>query len=90
MFIELVIKSVTLVHGYDARNQEILEQIAHPEPVRKLVPLARIQSIGERYVLVASGFERQAYWEYVGDYEQLKRTLECAGTVCNAAGPRRA
>ena len=81
MFIELDVKRVLTVHGHDADNHEVVQEIAHAEPVRKLVPLSRVQSIGEQYVLVNSGFGRHAYWEYVGDYARLRGAIAAAGLL---------
>ena len=81
MFIELLIKGVTTLHGYDDRGNEILVESPHSEPVRKLVALSRVQSVGERFLLVNGAFGRQAYWEYVGSYQQVKADIEAAGLL---------
>jgi hypothetical protein len=84
MFIELLVKRVLTVHGYGADHQEVVQEIAHATPVRKLVPLSRIQSVGEQFVLVSAGFGRHAYWEYEGEYAQLRDAIGSAGLL---AGP---
>ena len=84
MFIELLVKRVLTVHGYDASHQEIVQELAHDTPVRKLVPLSRIQSVGEQFVLVSAGFGRHAYWEYEGEYAQLRGGIGAAGLLAGA------
>ena len=83
MFIELHLKAIITVHGFDADNRELREEASFTHPVRKIVPASRIQSIGERFVLVEARMGRQAYWEYVEDYDTLKARLETAGLLAS-------
>ncbi|WP_405207530.1 hypothetical protein [Aquimarina sp. LLG6339-5] len=74
-FIELTLQSHTIVHGFDARNQEIIEKVVVESPSKKLVSVDRILSISEKYILIKYAFDRIIYWEYLEDYENLKTML---------------
>lgn len=76
MFVEIDVTETIAWHGYDAEQKPLLEPQPPGPPVRKLVAVERIQSVGEDYVLVASGFGRYAYWRYAGGYETMKTRLE--------------
>ena len=80
-FIEVTVSNQIVWHGYDQLNQEIVEHVNDQKPQRKIVAVSRIQSISEKYILVASGFGRLAYWEYHDGYENLKQRLEMAGLM---------
>ncbi|SEL42379.1 hypothetical protein SAMN04487910_2413 [Aquimarina amphilecti] len=74
-FIELTLQNHTIVHGFDARNQEIVEEVIVKSPSKKLVSVDRILSISEKYILIQYAFDRIIYWEYLEDYENLKTIL---------------
>lgn len=65
-FIRLKVRAAFMVHGYDADNREIVEQIGEERFVEKLLRIERIQSISEKYLLVSASHGRVAYWEYEG------------------------
>ncbi|MDU1801253.1 MAG: hypothetical protein E6801_32425, partial [Pseudomonas aeruginosa] len=44
-FIRLKVRAAFMVHGYDADNREIVEQIGEVRFVEKLLRIERIQSI---------------------------------------------
>lgn len=48
-FIRLKVRAAFMVHGYDADNREIVEQIGEERFVEKLLRIERIQSISEKY-----------------------------------------
>ena len=52
-FIELTLKSHTIVHGFDARNQEIVEEVKVEKASRKLVAIERVLSVSENYIFLA-------------------------------------
>lgn len=80
-FISLHVRNALVMHGYDANNKEIIEEI-HGEPfVEKLIALERIQSVSERYLLVSSSHGRMLYWEYQGGMPELKEKLSDAGLL---------
>ncbi|MBM1108143.1 hypothetical protein JQC67_18470 [Aurantibacter crassamenti] len=73
-FIELRLGSHMISHGYDAKNKEILEEVASPFS-RKLVAVSRIKSVSEKYILTDYLDGRWVYWEYEGDFKILKKKL---------------
>lgn len=80
-FIRLKVRAAFMVHGYDADNREIVEQIGEERFVEKLLRIERIQSISEKYLLVSASHGRVAYWEYEGGLTALRRRLEQAGLL---------
>jgi hypothetical protein len=80
-FVRLMVRTAFVVHGYDADNHEVIEQVDETEYVEKLVRTDRIQSVSERYVLVTSSQGRMAYWEYDEELASLRTRLEGAGLL---------
>nr|WP_176605273.1 MULTISPECIES: hypothetical protein [Pseudomonas aeruginosa group] len=80
-FIRLKVRAAFMVHGYDADNREIVEQIGEERFVEKLLRVERIQSVSEKYLLVSASHGRVAYWEYEGGLAALRRRLEQAGLL---------
>jgi hypothetical protein len=74
-FIELSVRTAKVVHGYDAENHEITEEIHEPDFMRKLIRVDRIQSVSDQYILVTSAFNRVMFWEYEGTFEELRTRL---------------
>ncbi|WP_109852237.1 hypothetical protein [Aquimarina sp. AU58] len=74
-FIELTLKNHTILHGFDARNREVTEVVEVEEASKKLVAVKRILSISEKYILIKYAYDRVIYWEYVEDYETIKKML---------------
>ncbi len=74
-FIELTLKNHTIVHGFDARNQEITEEVQVSEASKKLVAIDRVLSVSEKYILITYAYDRIIYWEYEEEYAQVKRML---------------
>ncbi len=75
MFIELKLGSHTIVHGFDEANKEIIEKVKVDGFSKKIVAISRIKSISESFILTDYAEGRWIYWEYEGDYEQLKKAL---------------
>jgi len=74
-FIELAVRTATIVHGFDSDNKEIIESVNDPEFMTKLISVQRIQSIGEQYILITGSHGRVMYWEYDCDMLELKQRL---------------
>lgn len=74
-FIELTLHNHIIVHGFDARNQEITEEVAVEIPSKKMVSTDRILSVSEKYILIKYAFDRIIYWEYAEDYDSVKEML---------------
>lgn len=74
-FIELKLGSHQIVHGFDADNQEIIEEIKVEGFTKKLVNIDRVKSISEQFVLTDYAHGRWIYWEYEGGFEELKKIL---------------
>lgn len=80
-FIRLKVRTARIVHGFDAQNVEIVEEVNEEVYVTKLVAIERIQSISERYLLVSGGQGRLMYWEYKGGMDALAQRLAKAGLL---------
>ncbi|WP_299256712.1 hypothetical protein [uncultured Aquimarina sp.] len=74
-FIELTLKNHTIVHGFDASNQEITEEVTVASPSKKLVAVDRILSVSEQYILIKYAYDRIIYWEYLEEYNNVKTML---------------
>ncbi|MCX2679476.1 hypothetical protein OOZ15_05925 [Galbibacter sp. EGI 63066] len=74
-FIELSLGSHIIVHGYDQLNKEITEEVKSDRFSKKLVALSRIKSVSEKYILTDYLGGRWIYWEYEGDFEDIRKKL---------------
>ncbi|MEM7297678.1 MAG: hypothetical protein AAF391_05365 [Bacteroidota bacterium] len=74
-FVEIVVQNHLVSHGFDEKNQEILEEVNVEKPRKKLIRLDRIQSVSEKYILTSYGYGRLVYWEYEGSYNDMKQLL---------------
>lgn len=74
-FIELTIGNYIIVHGYDKKNKEIVEEIKVDLPSKKVIAVARIKSLSKKYILTDYIDRRWIYWEYEEDYEKIKKIL---------------
>lgn len=88
-FIRLKVRAAFMVHGYDADNREIVEQIGEERFVEKLLRIERIQSISEKYLLVSASHGRVAYWEYEGGLTALRRRWSRPDCSCREGPPLR-
>ncbi len=75
-YIELTLKNHTIVHGFDARNQEITEEVEVEKASKKLVAVDRILSVSENFILIEYAFDRIVYWEYMEEYDEVKQLLK--------------
>ncbi|WP_100609966.1 hypothetical protein [Confluentibacter lentus] len=74
-FIELTLGSYIISHGYNAKNKEMMESIASDTFSKKIIPISRIKSVSEKYILTDYVDGRWIYWEYKEDYNELKKLL---------------
>ena len=74
-FIELTLGSYIISHGYDSKNKEMMQHIVSEQFSKKMVPISRIKSISEKYILTDYVDGRWIYWEYKEDYDVLKKIL---------------
>ncbi|MEA5425853.1 hypothetical protein [Arcicella lustrica] len=74
-FIKLTTGNYLIVHGFDASNKEIVEEVTVPQKMVKIVAIERIQSISEKYILVTGSHGRLMYWEYEENFEDLQKQL---------------
>lgn len=74
-FIELTLQSHIIVHGFDARNKEITEEVTVDTPSKKVIAIDRVLSLSENYILIQYVYDRIIYWEYVEEYEDVKQLL---------------
>lgn len=74
-FIELTLGSYIVSHGYDDKNKEVLEHVNSKTFSKKIVPICRIKSISEKYILTDYVDGRWIYWEYAEDYNTIKELL---------------
>ena len=77
-FIEVEVQNHMILHGFDAENKEILEEVVVEKPLKKFLAVSRIQSVSEKYILTTYAFGRYVYWEYKGSYQKLKRKIQKA------------
>lgn len=75
-FIELTLGSHQILHGFDAQNKEIIEDVQVENPAKKLVAIDRILSLSAKYILISYAFDRVIYWEYEEPYETVRKQLE--------------
>ncbi len=74
-FIRVTTGNYLIVHGFDANNKEIIEEVTVAEKTVKIVAIKRIQSISEKYLLVTGSHGRMMYWEYEESFEDLQKQL---------------
>ncbi len=74
-FILLKVRTARVVHGYDADNRELIEEVPDAPWSDKLVALDRLLSATERYLLVSGSHGRVMYWEYEGGLDWISRCL---------------
>lgn len=74
-FIELTLGSYIISHGYNSKNNEMMEQIPSENFSKKIIPVSRIKSISEKYILTDYVDGRWIYWEYEEEYEVVKKLL---------------
>ncbi|WP_439487384.1 hypothetical protein [Algoriphagus sp.] len=77
-YVELIVGSHQILHGFDVDNKEIIEEVAVDTPAKKLVAIDRILSVSEKFILTTYAFGRIVYWEYEGGYEAIKEKLQQA------------
>ncbi|WP_103070637.1 hypothetical protein [Aquimarina sediminis] len=75
-FIELTLKNHIILHGFDARDKEITEEVEVEKASKKLIAVDRILSISEKFILIKYAYNRIIYWEYIEDYDRVKTMLE--------------
>lgn len=74
-FIQVTTGNYLIVHGFDANNKEIIEEVIVTEKMVKIVAIKRIQSISAKYILVTGSHGRMMYWEYEESFEDLQKQL---------------
>lgn len=74
-FIRVTTGNYLIVHGFDANNKEIIEEVTVAQKMVKIVAIKRIQSISEKYLLVTGSHGRMMYWEYEESFEDLQKQL---------------
>jgi len=74
-FIELTLGSHMISHGYDVKNEEVLEHVNVDGFSKKVIAISRIKSVSERYILTDYLDGRWIYWEYEEDFDVVKKTL---------------
>lgn len=73
-FIELTLGSYIISHGY-SKNKEMMEPITSDTFSKKIIPVSRIKSVSEKYILTDYVDGRWIYWEYEEDYHAIKKLL---------------
>ena len=80
-FLALRVRHDATLHGYDARQQEVVTA-AGPGPfVDKLVAIDRIRSVSAEHLLVTGPEGRLLYWAYEGGFEALLQRLRSPGLL---------
>jgi hypothetical protein len=80
-FITLRLGSYKVLHGYDASNREITEEVKVEGYADKVIAVSRIKSISDKYVLTDYADGRWIYWEYEGGMQTLILRMEAAGVL---------
>lgn len=75
-YIEIIMGNHQILHGFDADNKEIIEEVTVEKPAKKLVAIDRILSVSEKFILTTYAFGRLVYWEYEGSYEDIKEKIK--------------
>ena len=74
-FIELYLGSYVISHGYDKSNKEMMTHVSADKFGKKLIAVARIKSLSEKYILTDYVDGRWIYWEYKENFEEVKKLL---------------
>lgn len=74
-FIRVTTRNYLIVHGFDANNKEIIEEVTVSEKMVKILAIKRILSISSKYILVSGSHGRMMYWEYDESFEELQKQL---------------
>jgi len=74
-FIEVTLGSYIISHGYDEKHKEKIEHVPSDNFSKKIIPICRIKSVSEKYILTDYVDGRWIYWEYQEDYEIIKKLL---------------
>lgn len=74
-FIEITLGSYIISHGYNDKQKEMMEHIPSEHFSKKIIPVSRIKSVSEKYILTDYVDGRWIYWEYKEDYEAIKKLL---------------
>jgi hypothetical protein len=74
-FIELTLGSYVISHGYDSKNNEMMQHVVSDQFSKKVIPISRIKSVSEKYILTDYVDGRWIYWEYEEDYNAVKKLL---------------
>ncbi|MDF1759293.1 MAG: hypothetical protein P1U40_02030 [Coxiellaceae bacterium] len=74
-FIEVTVKNHQILHGFDQDNKEIIEEVTVDKPAKKLINVSRILSVSEKFILTSYAYDRIVYWEYLEEYEQIKKMI---------------
>lgn len=74
-FIELTLGSYIISHGYDSKNNEMMQHVVSDQFSKKIIPISRIKSVSEKYILTDYVDGRWIYWEYKEDYNAVKKLL---------------
>ncbi|MBA6340599.1 hypothetical protein H4J59_06285 [Colwellia sp. MB02u-10] len=80
-FIELEVRTAHIIHGFDDDNKEVIEEVEDSEFFIKIIPIDRILSISNEYLLVSSSHNRVMYWEYNYSMQELTSKLKRAGLI---------
>lgn len=73
-FIRVTTGNFIMVHGFDAQNQQIEEEVQAP-PTEKIIAIDRILSISEKYILASYADNRVIYYEYQGTMDDIAHQL---------------
>ena len=78
-FILIRVRTVRVVHGFDANNREVIEEVVDAPWADKLLALERLLSATQSYLLVSGSYGRVMYWEYEGGLDWLSSCLNVQG-----------
>lgn len=74
-FIKVTTGNYKVLHGFNEKNEEILEDVKVSATSKKLISIDRIKSISHNFLLTDYANGRWIYWEYEEEFDDLVTQL---------------
>lgn len=79
-FIEVILGNYSIIHGYNANNEEIREVKQVTNPKKTLIATDTILAVDEQFIITSQIKNKLFIWEYDNNYEDIRKEL-CKQTV---------
>lgn len=79
-FIEVTLGNYSIIHGYNANNEEIREVKQVNNSKKTLIATDTILAVDEQFIITSQIKNKLFIWEYDNNYEDLQKEL-CKQTV---------